>query len=315
MSGKVIAISGDLGHPNDPIIRAPMPLAHADYLVIDSTYGDHLRARVDPAAELDEIFASTFRRGGVAVIPCFVPGGALSILHHIACLKKIGEMEDVPVFLDSPMAPDFLDLYRRQFGEHRLTTAQASAISMAATAVSTVDGSKAITSRRGPMVIVAGSGMATGGRVLHHLKAFAPDSRNTIVLVGYQAPGTRGAALEAHASTLNIHGEDIPVRAAVKTITSLSAQADYGDLLAWLGKMSDAPDRTFVTHGAAAASDALRRRIQGQLHWRCDVPAYLESVTLPERHEDGASPAPRNRPLSVPATVHPDHSDRPVAVS
>lgn len=226
-------------------------------------------------------------------------------------------MADVPVYLDSPMASDCMGLYRRQFGEHRLTTAQANAISKAAITVSTVDESKAVTSRCGPMVVIAGNGMATGGRVLHHLKAFAPDDRNTIVIVGYQAAGTRGAALEAHASTLRIHGEDIPVRAAVKTITSLSAHADYSELLAWLGSMSDAPDRTFVTHGAPAASDALQHRIQEKLHWRCDVPAYLDSVelTLSERPEDCASPTPPNRLPSMLATGDPDRSDRPVAVS
>jgi metallo-beta-lactamase family protein len=130
------------------------------------------------------------------------------------------------------------------------------------------------------MVVIAGSGMVTGGRVLHHLKAFGPDARNTIVLVGYQAAGTRGAALEAHSPTLKIHGEYVPIRAKVESISSLSAHADYSETLRWLSSISTPPQRTFITHGEPAAADALRRRIEEKLHWRCEVPTYLEAVEL-----------------------------------
>jgi metallo-beta-lactamase family protein len=167
---------------------------------------------------------------------------------------------------------------------------QADSIGKAATMVRTVDQSKEVSSRRGPMIVIAGSGMLTGGRVLHHLKAFAPDSRNTIVLAGYQAAGTRGAALEAHTPTLKVHGEYVPVRAKVESISSLSAHADYRETLGWLSSVSQPPARTFVTHGEPAAADALRRRIAEELHWRCEVPAYLESVEL----DDAPQPEPTN---------------------
>lgn len=280
MNGRLIAFSGDLGRFSDPIMREPMPLMHADYVVVESTYGDRLHAESDPAAELEAIFARTFKHGGVVVIPSFAVGRAQAILHYIAQLKETGRMAHVPVFLDSPMAIAVTDLYRHHLREHRLTLAQADAISKAATMVRTVDQSKEVSSRRGPMVVIAGSGMITGGRVLHHLKAFAPDARNTIVLVGYQAAGTRGAALEAHASTLKIHGEYIPVRAKVESISSLSAHADYRETLTWLSSMSPPPERTFVTHGEPAAADALRRRIAEELHGSCEVPTYLECVEL-----------------------------------
>lgn len=281
MGGKLIAFSGDIGRPVDPILRPPMPLAHADYLVVESTYGDRLHPDSDPAAELETIFARTFKHGGVVVIPSFAVGRTQSILRYIALLKETGRMANVPVYLDSPMAIDVTELYRHHLREHRLTISQADSIRKAATMVRTVDQSKQLTARHGPMVVIAGSGMATGGRVLHHLKAFAPDSRNTIVLVGYQAAGTRGAALEAHAPTLKIHGEYVPVRAAIESISSLSAHADYRETLAWLGSLSTPPERTFITHGEPAAADALRRRIEETLHWRCEVPTYLESVELP----------------------------------
>jgi metallo-beta-lactamase family protein len=280
MNGKLIAFSGDLGRHSDPIMREPMPLIHADYLVVESTYGDRLHAQSDPAAELEAIFTRTFKHGGVVVIPSFAVGRTQTILYYIAQLKESGRMANVPVFLDSPMAIAVTDLYRHHLREHRLTMTQANSISKAATMVRTVDQSKEVSGRRGPMVVVAGSGMITGGRVLHHLKAFATDSRNTIVLVGYQAAGTRGAALEAHAPTLKIHGEYIPIRAKVESISSLSAHADYRETLTWLSSISTPPERTFITHGEPAAADALRRRIAEELHWPCEVPAYLESVEL-----------------------------------
>jgi metallo-beta-lactamase family protein len=288
MRGKVIAFSGDIGRPNDPIMRLPTPLASVDYLIVESTYGDRLHDPADPLGELAAVFARTFKHGGVVVIPSFAVGRTQSILRYISILKATGRMANVPVFLDSPMAVSVTDLYRRHLNEHRLTMSEADAIEKAAVMVRTVDQSKEITNRRGPMVVIAGSGMATGGRVLHHLKAFAPDSRNTIALVGYQAAGTRGAALAAHAPTIKLHGAYIPVRARIESISSLSAHADYSELLEWLGKMTAAPQRTFVTHGEPAAADALRRRIAEQLHWPCEVPSYLETVELAEGH----TPAP-----------------------
>ncbi|WP_199541864.1 MBL fold metallo-hydrolase RNA specificity domain-containing protein [Paraburkholderia kururiensis] len=279
---KLIAFSGDLGRPNDPIMRAPAPPVHANYLVVESTYGDRLHEPGDPIDELEALFSKTFARGGVVVMPCFAVGRAQEILHYIAQLKVAGRMPNVPVYLDSPMATSVTDIYRHHLRDHRLTLSQAEAIGKAAIMVRTVDQSKAIGEHRGPMVIIAGSGMATGGRVLHHLKAYAPDPRNTIALVGYQAAGTRGAALAAHEPSIKIHGEYVRVRAHVETISSLSAHADYSETLAWLGQLSLAPERTFVTHGEPAAADALRRRIEETLHWRCEVPTWMQSVELPE---------------------------------
>lgn len=299
LCGKVIAFSGDVGRPNDPIMRPPTPLVSADYLIVESTYGDRLHATADPLEELAAVFARTFKHGGVVVIPSFAVGRAQSILRYISILKATGRMANVPVFLDSPMAVSVTDLYRRHLSEHRLTMSEADAIEKAAVMVRTVDQSKEVSGRRGPMVVIAGSGMATGGRVLHHLKAFAPDSRNTIALVGFQAAGTRGAALAAHSPTIKLHGEYIPVRARVEAISSLSAHADYAEMLEWLGKMTAAPERTFITHGEPAAADALRRRIAEQLRWPCEVSSYLETVELAEARPD--LPA-RGTPLTASKT-------------
>jgi len=280
----LIAFSGDLGRPDDPLVRPPAPPAHADYLVVESTYGDRLHDALNPEDELADVFARTFARGGVVVMPCFAVGRTQEILYYIARLKEAGRMPGVPVYLDSPMAISVTDLYRRHMREHRLTLSQLHAIDHAAVMTRTVDESKSVASRHGPKVIIAGSGMATGGRVLHHLALYAPDPRNTIALVGFQAAGTRGAALEAREPAIKIHGEYVRVNAEVASISSLSAHADYHETLRWLGGMTCPPARTFVTHGEPAAADALRRRITEKLGWRCDVPAYLETFDLPERH-------------------------------
>ncbi|WP_042339787.1 MBL fold metallo-hydrolase RNA specificity domain-containing protein [Paraburkholderia ferrariae] len=278
----VVAFSGDLGRPDDPLMRAPAPPVHADYLVVESTYGDRLHAARDPEDELAEMFARTFARGGLVVMPCFAVGRAQEILYYIARLKESGRMPNVPVFLDSPMAISVTDLYRRHMRDHRLTLSQLHVLDHAAFMTRTVDDSKAIASRSGPMIIIAGSGMATGGRVLHHLGLYASDPHNTIALVGYQAPGTRGATLEAHAPAIKLHGDYVRVRAEVSSISSLSAHADYRETLRWLAGMTCPPVRTFVTHGEPAAADALRRRIVETLHWDCCVPEFGETVELPE---------------------------------
>ena len=284
-NGTLIAFSGDLGRPDDPLMRAPSPPARADYLVIESTYGDRLHDALNPEDELAEVFARTFSRGGVVVMPCFGVGRAQEILYYIARLKEAGRMPGVPVYLDSPMAISVTDLYRRHMREHRLTLSQLHAIDHAAFMTRTLDESQAIAGRRGPKLIIAGSGMATGGRVLHHLALYASDPHNTIALVGFQAAGTRGAALEAREPAIKLLGEYVPMHAEIASISSLSAHADYNETLRWLAGMARPPARTFVTHGEPAAADALRRRIAETLGWRCDVPAYLDAFDLPERGE------------------------------
>ena len=278
---RSVLFSGDLGRPNDAIMRPPMRVERADYVVVESTYGDRAHDPVDPQQRLGEILAAAVARGGVVVIPSFAVGRAQSLLWAIARLKADGALPaELPVYLNSPMAIDATGIYRRHRGEHRLTPPQCEAMCRAAHFVNTVEESKRLNERKGPMVIIAGSGMASGGRVVHHLKAFAPDPRNTIVLAGFQAGGTRGAALRAGAEAVKIHGAYVPVRAQVEHLDNFSSHADAQEILAWLGGFTAAPRRTFVTHGEPAAADALRQRIEEQLHWACEVPDYLDGVAL-----------------------------------
>jgi metallo-beta-lactamase family protein len=178
------------------------------------------------------------------------------------------------------MAIDATELYRVFSAEHRLSTAEASAMGRVAKLVHTVEESKALAHRPGPQIIVAASGMATGGRVVHHLKNFAPDPNNLILLAGFQAGGTRGASLAAGARSIRIHGQDVPVNASVLQLSSMSAHADADELIAWMRKLPRPPKWTYVTHGEPAASDALRARIERELGWRASTPEFRDAALL-----------------------------------
>ncbi|MEJ6023570.1 MBL fold metallo-hydrolase [Ramlibacter sp. PS4R-6] len=275
-----ILFSGDIGRPNDLVLKPPAAVAGADYLVVESTYGDRDHEPSEPFEHLADVVNRTAARGGVVVIPAFAVGRAQSLLYCIARLKRDGRIPDVPVFLNSPMAANAMEVYWKHGEDLRLAAEECRAVREVARIVQTPEESERLNARKGPMVIVAASGMATGGRVVHHLKAFAPDRRNAIVLAGYQAGGTRGAALAAGARTVRIHGQDVPVRAEVVQLDDLSAHADGGEIVQWLRSFSQAPRRTFITHGEPAAADAMRLRIERELKWRCEVPYYLQSEEL-----------------------------------
>jgi len=278
--GRTIVFSGDLGRADDRIMRPPAHIAEADYLVVESTYGNRRHDRADPETVLGGHLGRALARGGVVVLPAFAVGRAQALLHHIARLKARRAIPDVPVFLNSPMAIDATRLYTQYAAEHRLSPAQCRASFSTAQQVHSADESRSLNSRSGPMIIISASGMATGGRVLHHLKAFAPDARNLILLPGFQAAGTRGASLAAGADAIKIHGEYVPVRAEVVGMDGLSAHADYVGILDWLRHFGRPPHATFVTHGEPAAADELRRRIEETLHWTVRVPEHAEQVSI-----------------------------------
>lgn len=276
-----VVFSGDLGRPDDPLMRAPCAIEAADYLVVESTYGDRLHPSLDPLDELEAVITRTIGRGGVVVVPAFAVGRAQSLLLCIARLKAAQRIpRDLPVYLNSPMAVDVTGLYQRFRGEHRLDAQECAAMCHVAKYVNSVEESRHLNTVQRPMIIVAASGMATGGRVVHHLKAFAPDARNTILFSGYQAAGTRGAAMLAGAPSIRIHGQDVPLRAEVAACTSLSAHADHAQIVQWLRHFQAPPRTTFVTHGEPVAADAMRQHIERELHWTTHVPDYRDSVEL-----------------------------------
>lgn len=276
-----LAFSGDLGRTHDSIMRPPEPMARADFLVVESTYGDRRHENNDPDADLAAVIVRTLKRGGTVVIPAFAVGRTQTLLFAIARLKAKKKIPtDTPVFLNSPMAEDATDIYRRHRAEHRLNDKDCEAMCRAAKIVNSVEESKNLNLSREPKIIIAGSGMATGGRVVHHIAAFGPHPENTIVFAGFQAGGTRGAAMLAGAKDVKIHGNYVPLRAEVVALGNLSAHADVDEIMQWLKGFEKPPRRTFVTHGEPAAADALRLRIQDELGWDAHVPDHLEKVDL-----------------------------------
>jgi metallo-beta-lactamase family protein len=277
---KTIVFSGDLGRPNDPVMWPPAPVPAADYLLIESTYGNRVHDSADTEERLAEIITRTAQRGGKVVIPSFAVGRSQSLLYILAKLKAAHRIPNLPIYLDSPMAIEASEMIHRFPHDHRLSPEQCKAMDHVATYTTSVDESKAIASYHGPMVILSASGMATGGRILHHLMQYLSDRRNTVVLAGFQAEGTRGRSLQEGQKFIKIFGKQIEVHAQIETIHALSAHADSNEILDWLKHFETAPKQVFVTHGEDDAAAALAERIHRELGWECMVPQHGEVVDL-----------------------------------
>ena len=278
--GQRLHFSGALGRQRESLMKPPSPLPACDVLVCESTYGNRAHVSVDQEAELAPIVRRVAGRGGVIVIPAFAVGRAQALMLNLARLRQRGEIPSIPVYLNSPMAVDATRLYHGHHAEHHVSDDDCRRMYELATFVNSVEESKALNQKRGPMIIISASGMATGGRVLHHIEAFGPDDRNAIVLAGYQAGGTRGAALASGARTLRMFGRDIPIRAEVMQLQGFSGHADADELMAWMRTAPSAPRAVYVTHGEPDAADALRARIQRELGWPARAPEHLERVSL-----------------------------------
>ncbi|MGE3702964.1 MAG: MBL fold metallo-hydrolase RNA specificity domain-containing protein [Hyphomicrobiaceae bacterium] len=277
---KRIVFSGDLGRYGDPMMFDPKPVPKADYVVVESTYGNRIHEPGNPTDLLGSIIERTVQRGGTVVIPAFAVGRAQSLLYHLWKLRSAGRILKIPIYLDSPMAINATDLLHIHRDDHRLAPADCDSICGIATYTRDVEGSKAITASPYPKVVISASGMATGGRVLHHLKAFAPDRKNTILFSGFQAAGTRGRAMLEDAPEIKIHGQWIPVEAEVDDLPALSAHADSDELMRWLSGFRHAPAHTFIVHGEAEAAEALRVRIDKDLGWNAYVPRQDQAFDL-----------------------------------
>ena len=278
--GRTLHFSGDMGRPNDPLMKPPVPLVQADVLVCESTYGDRVHPEIDTQAELAPIISRVAARGGVVVIPAFAVGRAQILMLQIARLQAQGLIPKVPVYLNSPMAIDATEIYRQHHDEHNISEADCRLMTGLATMVHSAEESKTLNMRSGPMIIISASGMATGGRVLHHIEAFGPDPRNAIVLAGYQAGGTRGALLAGGAKSVRMFGREVPINAEVLTLQSFSSHADSNELIAWMRTAQKPPGMTYITHGEPDAADILRGRVKRELGWTCRVPEQLEQVQL-----------------------------------
>ncbi len=277
---KTILFTGDLGRPEDLIMNPPEAVSATDYLIIESTYGNRTHEKIDPLIKLEEVLNRAVDRNGVVMIPAFSIGRTQAFLYAIHLLKAQKKLKDVPVFLNSPMSISAMEIYCKHRSEHRLNPDECHHMCATAKYVRQVDESIKLNSKKGPMIIISASGMATGGRILHHFKAFGPDKNNMIVLAGFQAAGTRGRFLLEGKRTMKIHGKETTINAEVELVDGFSAHADQNELIDWLKNFSSSPKKIFVTHGEPEASLSLKNKIQSEFNWNAIVPEYLQTVDL-----------------------------------
>jgi metallo-beta-lactamase family protein len=254
-TATTVLFSGDLGRFDVPLNPDPEPPPAADFMVLESTYGDRPHPEGSLFDQMQALLTRAMKRGGILVIPAFAVGRAQQVIYVLNSLMEDGRIPTMPIHLDSPMAVQATRVYAAHPDEQEARKGELTAKNVICH--STVDESKALNSFMGPGILISSSGMLAGGRILHHLKRLLPDARNTVALVGYQAAGTRGRLLQDHAPTIRIHNEDVPVRAAVEDLTGFSGHADPGEIQRWLSALPAPPKTIFLTHGEPEAAAAL----------------------------------------------------------
>ena len=308
--GHTILFGGDLGRFGRPVLPDPTMVESADYLLVESTYGDRVHESDDDGEALAALVRDTAQRGGKMIIPAFAIGRVEELLYWIKRLEDEKRVPVLPVFVDSPMAIEALARYTERLKEldPELQPDQVDEVAPHGPAaheprerrkrqasqerdvcafctdrfrtISSAQESKDLTASKMPAIVISSSGMATGGRVLHHLKAALPDARNTVLFAGFQAEGTRGRRLVQGEQAIKIHGQMVPVRARIAKIDSMSAHADSKEILRWLRGFKTAPKRTFIVHGEPGPMQALRQQIASELGWQTHAPAWKERVDL-----------------------------------
>lgn len=283
----VVVFSGDIGRYSEPILNDPTTPPHADVLLCESTYGDRDHAEGDPAALLADIVNRVAKRGGSIIIPAFAIGRTQTFMFYLRQLEDEQRIPRLPVYVDSPMALSATDLYVRHKEDHDLDFSRLESGGNGDPLnvhqfhlTRTVEESKAINNVKTPCIIISASGMISGGRVLHHLAKRLPDSRNAVILAGFQAEGTRGRALQEGAKMLRLFGEEIPVGAEIIEMGQFSAHAGKSELLRWLTGLQAPPKQTWLTHGEPEAAQSLQTAIKETFQWNVSVARYLDSVEL-----------------------------------
>jgi metallo-beta-lactamase family protein len=282
---RTLMDSGDLGRYDRPILKDPDPAGSADWLLLESTYGNRLHDK-NSETELRDLIKETIAERRCLLIPAFAIGRTQELIYTIRKMEEGGEIPAVPVHVDSPMGLEATEIYCRHTDEHDFEMQQLQSddkcpISSRRMVIhKTPEQSKAINQIKGPMVIISASGMATGGRVLHHLKHRLPSPDTTVLFAGYQAEGTRGRSLQDGAKEIKLLGEVVPVRAKIKVLDGFSAHADQGEILRWLGTFNKAPEVTYIVHGEPPAATALADTIRNRLNWKVEIARYQQKVPL-----------------------------------
>jgi metallo-beta-lactamase family protein len=294
--GKTVLFGGDLGRYGRPVLPDPSRVETTDVLLVESTYGDRTHEADDGGRRLAKIIADAANRGGKVVIPAFALGRVEELLYWVSVLETTKQIPVLPVYVDSPMASAVLEQYRKhadqldpeilemaKFNGHGAAAGQRQASAFGTSrlkVISSIPESRAVQESTEPSIVISSSGMATGGRVLHHLVKAPPEERNTILLAGYQAAGTRGRSLKDGAKAVRIHGQEVPVRARIEAMDSLSAHADANEIMRWLGGFTRPPALTCLVHGEPEPMDILKARIERELHWTVKTPNQAEKIDL-----------------------------------
>ena len=285
-SFRKILFSGDLGRPEIPVLNEPDQVYNVDYLVLESTYGNRCHSDIDATADLERVINESNQRGGVLVIPAFSVGRTQTLLYLIRELEEAGKIPKMPVYVDSPMAIEALNIFDdhiRDFDLYaRMQKMQGKDIFRTADLhiYRSKEESMSINNVKSNAIIISASGMVTGGRILHHLARTLPDPKNTVLLIGYQAEGTRGRTLQDKKETVTMHGKKVPITAKVEIIDGFSGHADYFEMLAWLMAFNKAPKKVFIVHGNPTSSAAMAEHIRETYKWDVVVPVLGESFIL-----------------------------------
>jgi metallo-beta-lactamase family protein len=283
---KKIVFSGDLGRYEDPIMFPPSPATEADILIVESTYGNRKNPMHDVEGQLTKIVNEACDNNGAVVVPAFALGRTQSLVYYFHKLMAEKAIPIIPIYIDSPMAINVTDLYERHGSLHKIkVTRQGHELisifdSPQVNFCHTRESSKALNEIKKPIIIISASGMATGGRILHHLSHRLPRTTDTVLFAGYQAEGSRGRAIVEGEKSVRIFGQDVFINCRVREVHGLSAHADQSELMKWLGTFAKAPKTTFVTHGEIEGATALSKLIDEKLGWKTLIPDYLESARL-----------------------------------
>jgi metallo-beta-lactamase family protein len=276
--GKTLLFGGDLGRYGRPVLPDPSQPPNADVVVLESTYGDRVHDPDDDGVQLARIINETVERRGKVVIPAFALGRVEELLYWVRILEERKVIPELPVYVDSPMAVEALAEYRDFM--HELDEGLRNFLTARLRVVSSIALSRKVQEDDKPSIVISSSGMATGGRVLHHLVRVLPDERNTVLFAGYQAQGTRGRMLLEGAKTTRIHGKEVAVRAHIETLDSISAHADANEIMRWLKSFAKAPSLVCLVHGEPTPMDALKARIETELTWTVAAPNHRETITI-----------------------------------
>jgi len=285
-ASRKVLFSGDLGRSSRPILRDPDQVFNVDYLVLESTYGDRLHEETSPQEKMAQIISATVKKGGSLIIPSFSIGRTQTMLYIIRQMEEDGRIPSLPVYADSPMAIEALAVFEKRVSEMdmelRMEVLEGRKVFRPSQLhiCRTPSESKAINDVDTPAIIISASGMATAGRILHHLRRRLPDPKTTVLLVGYQAWGTRGRDMLEGKKEVKIHGRMVPVRADIESIMGFSGHADYREIMAWLMGFNRPPEKTFIVHGEPEASESLAEKIRSRFGWETVVPEFGDGFDI-----------------------------------